>query len=224
MHSKVKTGEVKLVPNNLDNCELYLPCEEKSMNLSFDHSGHERHGIIYGATTVVGKLRNALGFDGIDDYVNCGTLFDVTNKLTVMCWVKSLTGAFGNLVGKFETFSKRWHVFVYDSQNKIYWNIGGANYATSPSNVLLNSFHHIAMVYDGNLIGNENRLKGYIDGVQVSLSFTGTIPSVMPTIVGNVLVGRHSTTDYFKGSLSEIRVFSKALTEQEVITSFVQES
>ena len=50
IHSKVRSGKRIYVPKNLDGCVLYLPMDEKTFNLSFDHSGHEKHGTIYGAT------------------------------------------------------------------------------------------------------------------------------------------------------------------------------
>jgi hypothetical protein len=158
----------------------------------------------------------ALLFDD-SDYVDCGNVMDVNNKLTVMAWVKDSGNSGGNVIGKYEDMNKRWHIYINSGfDGLIYWNVGGNNFGTSPSSVIEIDWHHLAMVYDGTLTGNENRLKAYIDGEQISLTFTGIIPDTMPTIFANVNIGRHSTSNFFQGVIDEVKVYSCALTEGEI--------
>lgn len=60
--------------------------------------------------------------------------------------------------------------------------IGGVEVVSS-SKITANTWHHIMMVYDGSATGNANRLKAFIDGSPQTLTFTGTIPSVLSTLM-----------------------------------------
>lgn len=225
IHSKEGIGSRIYVPSNYEGCVLFLPMDRKAYGLSIDQSGFNNHSTVYGAVEIDAQINKGLYFDGIDDYVDCGNVINVTNKLTVVAWANPSTGVLGNIVGKFQSNDKRWHICPYAAANQIYWNIGGANFATSPLNLLLNSLHHYAMVYDGELIGNENRLKAFIDGQQISLTFTGIIPSVMPSIVANLRIGQQqSQTYYFKGIIDEVKIYNRALSEQEISSMYQQES
>jgi hypothetical protein len=188
-----------------------------------DSSGYGNHGTVYGgAGYVAGMFDNAMYFDGTDDYVDCGNVLDVTNKLTVEAWVKDSGASGGNVVGKYEANDKRWHIYVnsgYDG--KIYWNIGGSNWGTSPTSAIGTAWHHLAMVYDGTQTGNSNRLKAYIDGVPITLTFTGTIPATMPAISANVNIGRHSTSNFFQGTIDEVRIWDEALSAEQVFQSYI---
>jgi hypothetical protein len=87
-HKKVGSSVI-MSPQDVSGCKLYLPLEQKSMNLSFDHSGNEHHGILHGTTTVAGKINKAAQFDGIDDLIDCGG-YDILNTFTAMAWVKPM--------------------------------------------------------------------------------------------------------------------------------------
>ena len=60
--------------------------------------------------------------------------------------------------------------------------IGGVEVVSS-SKITANTWHHIMMVYNGSATGNANRLKAFIDGLPQTLTFTGTIPSVLSTLM-----------------------------------------
>jgi len=81
-------------------------------------------------------------------------------------------------------------------------------------------WNHVALVFDGNLSGNENRLKAYINGVQQSLSFSGTIQSTLANLSGESLQLFKQGSYYGNGKIDEVAVFTSALSGAEVSTIY----
>jgi hypothetical protein len=226
IHKKVAANKIKYVPTNLEGTVIYYPMEEKTINLTLDHSVlNINHGTIYGAIECVGKIGKGLNFDGIDDYIGCGNVIDVTNKLTIMGWVNFTSDCYGPLVSKYESGSKRWHVWI-DGDGSIYFTLTNTvNMSGLFSGAyLVNNWTHLTMVYDGTLIGNANRFKAYVNGVQKVLTFPySDIPDTFPNIISNLKLGEQNSY-YYKGKFDEIKVYNRALTEQEILSSYQQES
>ena len=73
-----------------DDTVLLMHFDEGLGSKTFDESGYENHGTIYGATWTDGKRGKALSFDGVDDYVEAPlNMVDlISNKaFTVEAWV-----------------------------------------------------------------------------------------------------------------------------------------
>jgi hypothetical protein len=70
---------------------LYLPFDRIGEKKAFDLSPYKNHGTIYGAVWKPGKIGQALSFDGVDDYVDCGNAasLNITDALTIEVWIKS---------------------------------------------------------------------------------------------------------------------------------------
>lgn len=155
----------------------------------------------------------SLSFDGVDDYVDCGNMsgLDAVQNFTISAWVN-----FDNVSGTKRMIGKR-HNFV----NFIAFNfssnvlVAGVNSAgvTSSLGLVAGTWYHIAMVFDGTLTGNANRLKIYVDGAQKTLSFTGTIPSVTYDFALNPTTfylgtDGFTTPNYFGGKMDEVSIFN----------------
>ncbi|MFH0923532.1 MAG: LamG-like jellyroll fold domain-containing protein, partial [Candidatus Falkowbacteria bacterium] len=54
---------------------------------ALDRSGNSNNGNVIGATAVIGKVGQGLEFDGSDDYINCGNVYDGIK--TVSFWIKA---------------------------------------------------------------------------------------------------------------------------------------
>jgi hypothetical protein len=54
-------------------------------------------------------------------------------------------------------------------------------FVAGSSNLTANTWHHVVIAYNGGGAANADRLKMYIDGSSVTLSFSGTIPSALTT-------------------------------------------
>lgn len=103
--------------------------------------------------------------------------------------------------------------FMADSSNLGY-------YIVSNSQVL----GDVCWVYDGTQSANATRLKLYVNGVVVTLSFSGTIPSTIPVSaskafsIGKLGVGANIFSS--GGSFGEIMLFNTALSAAEILSLY----
>jgi hypothetical protein len=78
---------------------------------------------------------------------------------------------------------------VYYTPSKINVYVGGVTtYGTANIILSVSTIYLITIVYDGSQATNANKLKLYINGIQLSLGYNGTIPATIPAITG-ALVG-----------------------------------
>ena len=164
---------------------------------------------------VPGRYGYAMEFDGVDDYVE--VLNDASlnpPKITVELWAKSNTGTWnqaGFLVSKRSAYimhplsgSKNVTFYIYD---------GGWVSAlfSAPAAFDITEWHHYVGTYDGSTI------RIYVDGGTYTgeTSHSGSIDT---TDTGSLFIGRDDGSDdrYFNGSIDEVVIYSKALTDDEV--------
>lgn len=106
-------------------------------------------------------------------------------------------------------------------QNANTWiaGFGGATCTTSTVPVDTN-YHHVALVYDGNAVGNSNKLKIRLDSVDMSLAFTGnvanTTSSTSSTFYGGV--DADGSTNFWDGDIAEMMFFTRTLNAGEINT------
>jgi hypothetical protein len=177
---------------------------------SADLSGSGNMASLYSSSWTTGKYGKALYFNGTKSYVSAGTLGlpGLNQPKTVSSWVymtskttssqSMLALANTALQAALDHGLKGTKMGVLDYADT--WLV----IANLPS---LKKWHHMAYVFDG----SQNRL--YIDGI---LTGTSTIiPSAAP--VTNFQIGRWiSGSDYFKGSIDEVRIYSRALNPDEL--------
>ena len=169
----------------------------------------------------------ALNFDGTNDNVNIGSQssLSATTAFTVETWLKRTAGSYIYPV----FFSKSATDWTANSINFGAWSSGAGIYArvagasdaygyNSTDNLLpADTWRHVAVVYDGSGSNNAARLKIYINGSPISLTFVGTIPATSATISANATLGVVTgSSHYWKGGMDEVRVWSRALCQGEI--------
>ena len=179
-----------------------------------DHSGNDNHGAITGATWVANGTGHALELDGVDDAVDCGAnaSLDLREHVSMLAWMLPDPPAKGEpgVMGK--KYSA--HVItLYDDKVYTYISGGGNNaYFQIPSG----RWVHVGSTYDG------RTLKLYVDGELASERQLDK--PVAPG--GHFWLGRsdgeprYTQDAHFKGRLTELRVYSRALTRNEVERHF----
>ncbi|GEM_PF-1397412 len=149
-------------------------------------------------------LENALAFDGNDDYVDCGTGFDLNNKsFSVAFWAKRLSADDNDLIvgqgccGLHIGFRSS-NVFTFD----FYGNT---------LDVAINNdanWHYWTCTYSFNTGLREI----YRDGVMVGSDITSAYSNSGSLTIGAAL-GQH-----FNGQVDEVSIWSKVLTQSEIIS------
>ena len=92
---------------------------------------------------------------------------------------------------------------------------------TGPHNVT--GWNHLAITFDGTQTGNANRLKGYLNGSPLTLTFTGTIPSTTSNnaLANTFRIGRAEYANFWSiGDFAEIGMWQETLSASEIASLF----
>ena len=141
---------------------------------------------------------NSFTFDGIDDFINVGYIAELNNTsaFTFSGWYKQTTiDQFDALMEYFIDLNNSFGVYTYTdgnmylqfqkSTNNLY---GYFDYSTLIS---AGAWFNIVVVYNGSGLTNADKLKCYIDGTPVTLSFSGTQPTTTPAGINEFKIGRN---------------------------------
>jgi hypothetical protein len=181
-----------------------------------DSSGKGNTGTLSNATwTSAGKFGSALSFNGTNARVNVpdSSSLHLTTAMTLEAWVNP------------STVSSAWRDVIYKGNDNYYLEgtstssgvpagggtLGGAGAAAFGSGALpVNTWTHLAVTYDGSTI------RVFVNGSQVgSQAATGAITSS----TSQLQIGGDSVfSQYFKGSIDDVRVYNAALTAAQVQT------
>ncbi len=166
----------------------------------------------------------SLDFDGVDDYVDCGSFAGLNSatELTVSVWFKS--GVYTNL-GRLVNLEK--HVEIYQSwsalsntKGRFYYKLMGAygntfgtlggTSASGVGDLIDGNWHHLCLVWDN----STTTAIVYEDGVAVQTkTVSGTINSVSDTIyIGADPAGVRS----IQGKVDEVALWDTALSPTDV--------
>jgi len=188
--------------------------EEASGTAVTDSSGNGNNGTISGATrTTGGKFGRALSFNGTNNYVTVpdSASLHLTNGMTLEAWVNMTGGqTWRTVIFKERPGGMTYSLFARSNGNRpvgqVYVN--AEQNAQGTAAVPTGTWTHLATTYDG----STQRL--YVNGVQVaSRAQTGNIIAS----TGLLKIGGNSIwSEWFKGTIDEVRVFSRALTAAEV--------
>ena len=186
-------------------------------------------------TYIIGSPRKLNGsysipFDGRNDYIEevlneSEKLINGQMEFTLMAWIK-LDSTFSN-TGAIVGQNKFW--LRINSSKRLSSMINNYYTLTAPSETALelNKWTHVAAVYDGN--NSEETLKLFINGKKVISRNSNIQGGIQTSSNTNFRIGKKpaNTTsgsdDFFKGEIDEVRVFSKALTNNELQKMVYQE-
>jgi hypothetical protein len=163
--------------------------------------------------------QNALGFDGTDDRVDCGTDTSVMiqgQKITLEAWIYPTawkTNFYdGNVICKEDNKSNYGYMLRVGDGGKLNFAIGDGGWkelTTSTGYLSLNTWQHIAGTYDG------TKMRIFINGVAVDSTSVST--SIISTNAANLEIGAHLTYNrFYQGLIDEVRVWNIWRSEAEI--------
>ncbi|PIR83826.1 hypothetical protein COU18_02465, partial [Candidatus Kaiserbacteria bacterium CG10_big_fil_rev_8_21_14_0_10_51_14] len=191
-----------------------------------DVSGNGHNGILSGftsTTTAIGKFGQALQFGGDDEYVSMGDVDDLDEltQLSFSLWVNrsSAADAWSAFISKMSNSSNGWGIQRNGSGDGLFLSFRNSDSSNgnTTTGLPLDAWTAVTVVYDGSGSTNADKLKLYINGVNTSLSYTGTIPSSLPATTGSLNIGKHQFESlYFGGQIDDVHVYNRALSASEV--------
>ncbi len=153
-----------------------------------------------------GKFGNAVSFDGTNDYINAGNGASLTNisSFTYEAWIyrtgtSNYPGIFGRTtVGKADMRFDGAGAYLFIFVNGTQLGIGNIN---------LNTWYHVVGTWDGTYI------KGFLNG-----NYVGNNTAIAPSFANEYLfIGQRNTgSDYFNGLIDEVRIYNRALSQEEI--------
>ncbi|GIW65231.1 MAG: hypothetical protein KatS3mg093_210 [Candidatus Parcubacteria bacterium] len=216
------------LPSPHSGLVLYLPFNEGTGTIAYDYSGYNNNGILYSGSSVCsdppttgcpqwvsGKVGKALNFDGVDDYIWLGDPESLkVYKFTLTGWLKTIAGT------SFQQIY-RWRRYGIAIGAPVIGGIsgrGGVGFYNSAA-----MFYKVETktgINDGNshfLVGtyDKSALKIYLDG---NLNNQLSIPAEIYYAPGGAAIGRDGDYSiyYFNGLIDEVRVYNRALSDQEI--------
>ena len=153
----------------------------------------------------------ALDFDGVDDMISVldDNSLDLVNNFTLSAWVKTQ-----DLSKKQRVFHKsglRGYAFGMEAGGKLmFTSYGVADVFTPMPVVLVNTWTHIAVTYNNNVINF------YTNG---NLVHTQIVAMIFLANTSNFIIGSETGASFWNGQLDEVRLWSRALCEAEIKNS-----
>ena len=229
-----------------DGAILYFPFEEGVATSTADKSGNGNDGILVGggamAWTTSGKIGNALAFnvapvDGgafVDIPASKSSTLAVTGSFSVTAWIFATSAPVddativSNLLfspttpGGFQldtTIDKGPRALGFKLSNPA--DAGGGVFARYGATVFkLDTWYFVAGVYDATAL----TLHVYVDGKLDDGALAGSVLSEFPKSPLDVHIGHRpsSKLSNFSGTIDEVRVYPRALSDVEIAGLFLQ--
>jgi hypothetical protein len=214
-----------------ENLEVYYPFSGNAK----DMSRHARHGTVYGAALTTdhhGNPGSAYHFDGVNDHIDLGDILDdIQLPVTVSAWVKMDPN--GGMY--YPVLITQDNLPLYNgfdflvNKNMVGISYGDGNGENHPmfrrgkSTTTLPDYTGV-WVHVTAVMKSRDNMSLYVNGVNVGGEYTGQSEEPMnsgfPEDVARI--GRWSSnalTHFYKGSIDELKVWSRALTGGEIKAS-----
>ena len=230
--------DLALSPNSINNQNISLLNETKNANriaaytLDFinicgtdtiitDVSENGNHGFIENGTTLSeGILGNGLSYDGVDDFVqftNSASFDALDTAVTISLWTKlaylpkDLVQPIGPL---FDSESDQYVIYEDRGNNelrfKVTTNVRAERPGIQGADLITAQWINVVGVYDG------TNAKVFLNGVlKDSHPLSGAIKTGQVAMLGKS--DTSLTPSFFKGSIDQVQIFNKALSENEVL-------
>ena len=200
-----------------------------------DTSGNTNDGIVIGATLTTDRVNNeskAYEFDGETNYIRVpdSVTLNPSSSLSIAAWFKSdnfSAASYPPLVKKIGTGTGERNGYSLEGNANGYLDsvwvgpivgffvdiVATSEYCAVVTPISYGNWHFVVGTYDG------SQMKLYYDGeLKMSKAYTGSIA----VSSNDMNIGRDPSNvgRFFKGKIDDVRIYSRELTEQEVLILF----
>ncbi len=158
------------------------------------------------------RLNNALNFDGTDDRVviTDNPAFDFSAGFTAEAWINPDELSTQTYLSQYDTNQKAF-AFILLASGRIEFTVAtdGATdqYFESTTTIAAGEWSHITLTFDG------TTMKAYINGVAAG---TKAVAGTMFASTAPIEIGARNNAYFFNGSIDEVRIWTRVLTETEI--------
>lgn len=187
-----------------------------------DLSNYGNNGTIYGATNTSGKFKQALDFDGSDDYVkveNSSTLYlQGWEEITVCVWFNSEginpNYDVGSLVMKWEGLN---FALTQNQTKGIWFELRGIDESTRSINpeweIPQNTYCFVCGRYDGQYMIED---LFYLSTCQLESFYEGAFTIKDQGSVLTIASAFEGSDRFFNGIIDEVLIFNRSLSDSEI--------
>ncbi|MHC4389386.1 MAG: LamG domain-containing protein, partial [Planctomycetota bacterium] len=199
------------------NIVSYWKFDEGSGTTGYDSVGNN-DAIIYGATWITGQINGALGFDGLDDYVDLSSTVQFDDEdFTITGWFRTSSNTSGTYeqiwISGYQTVGGE-DLEVAMKNNGLYFYAREASgtYVSQGAGIANDGlWHHFAALRSG------NNFLLYLDGVLASSASEALGDLDEPGVVPRIGNGIYTVSDrFFNGSIDGTAIYDRALSALEV--------
>jgi len=194
-----------------------------------DESGNGNNGTVNGAVLDTDRFDNensSFEFDGYDDYIQISNnTLSLTENITICYWAKNLdfsfTDSYSNYaISKGVPGVEPWFDYVCGLGSALTYfftiAIDGTLYGVNTAPVADDNFHFITCMYDY----DSSSLSIYLDGhLENSIFASGLIDNTNSDFYIGDFNGS-SSWHFFKGSIDDIRIYNRVLTDEEILVMY----
>ncbi|MDQ1557736.1 MAG: hypothetical protein QOD32_796, partial [Pyrinomonadaceae bacterium] len=210
------------------NMRAWYPGDGTADDVQGNNTGTPQNG----ATFAAGKVGQAFQLDGADDYVLVAdnAAADVTGALTLDAWINPQgIGATQSIVSKYDSFTgNASYALELIAGGRLTFSVSrdGSNnagtfraFTTTNPVVAPNVFQHVAATFDPATQAG----KIYVNGVEAATTLdpnSGNVSTIFdgnaPLLIGSIRNVGGTLADFFNGSIDEVEIFGRALTQGEI--------
>ncbi len=186
-----------------------------------DSSGYARHltatnypNLLVFENDHIDQAFSAITTSGVGSFLQETNNFSISSNdaRTVTAWIKTNVNAYQGIVSMGSTGTRAKYSVIINASGQFRTEVSGTGH-NGTTDIADGTWHHVASVYDG---AGTNTL--YVDGVQVSTNniFGTLVTSEAPLLVASEKF--NPSARGFQGALDDVRVYSRALTSNEITT------
>jgi hypothetical protein len=210
--------------------EAHWSLDEQHGRVASDSSGHGLNGAFTAdPTRVAGKLGGAVEFNGVNSTLEAGrnTAYRLSGSMTVSAWIRPSSFPVDDaaIVSNFQhippSIALGWQLdtTIDRGPRTIGFKLADActnlmaRYGATP--LVANTWYHITAVFDA----SRQSMDVYLNGVLDNGALVGTVSRMQRSSRLPLFVGRRSDGKGFEflGTIDDVRVYSFALTADEII-------
>jgi hypothetical protein len=183
---------------------------ESSGTQARDSSANANNATVTSGSWVIGRIGNGLALNGTSTRARAASNVALTGPFTIEAWVLNPAN------GAYET------ILTVGSTRDLYLRSGVLTFYTGQQDLAFGAalptgtWAHVALTYDSGV------LRAYVNGVQQGPDRAATLANVTAALqVGAWIPSGNQNSDYFSGTLDEVRVYGRALSPAEIQTDMV---